>query len=36
MNGTGHDFQRSLGISGKWQNDAAKLKDAKVRKSAQN
>jgi len=32
MSGTGCDFQRSLGISGKWQNAAAKLKDAKVRK----
>jgi len=32
MSGTGCDFQRSLGISGKWQNVAAKLKDAKVRK----
>ena len=32
MTGTGCDFQRSLGISGKWQNTAAKLKDAKVRK----
>ena len=32
MTGTGCDFQRSLGISGKWQNAAAKLKDAKVRK----
>ena len=30
MTGTGCDFQRSLGISGKWQNAAAKLKDAKV------
>ena len=32
MSGTGCDFQRSLGISGKWQNAVAKLKDAKVRK----
>jgi len=32
MTGTGCDFQRSLGISGKWQNAAAKLKYAKVRK----
>ena len=32
MTGTGCDFQRSLGISGKWQNAAADLKDAKVRK----
>ena len=32
MTGTGCDFQRSLGISDKWQNAAAKLKDAKVRK----
>jgi len=32
MSGTGCDFQRSLGISGKWKNAAAKLKDAKVRK----
>ena len=32
MSGTGCDFQRSLGIYGKWQNAAAKLKDAKVRK----
>ena len=32
MTGTGCDFQRSLGISGKWQAAAAKLKDAKVRK----
>ena len=32
MTGTGCDFQRSLGISGKWHNAAAKLKDAKVRK----
>ena len=32
MTGTGCDFQRSLGISGKWRNSAAKLKDAKVRK----
>ena len=32
MTGTGCDFQRSLGISGKWQNAAAELKDAKVRK----
>ncbi len=32
MTGTGCDFQRSLGISGKWQNAAAKLKDAKVSK----
>ncbi len=32
MTGTGCDFQRSLGISGKWQHAAAKLKDAKVRK----
>ena len=32
MTGTGCDFQRSLGISSKWQNSAAKLKDAKVRK----
>jgi len=32
MTGTGCDFQRSLGISGKWQNAAAKLKDAKVRR----
>ncbi len=32
MTGTGCDFQRSLGISGKWQNAVAKLKDAKVRK----
>ena len=32
MTGTGCDFQRSLGISGKWQNAAANLKDAKVRK----
>ena len=32
MTGTGCDFQRSLGISGKWQNAAAKLKDAKVLK----
>ena len=32
MTGTGCDFQRSLGISGKWQNATAKLKDAKVRK----
>ena len=32
MTGTGCDFQRSLGISGKWQNAAAKLKDAIVRK----
>jgi len=32
MSGTGCDFQRSLGISGKWQNAVAELKDAKVRK----
>ena len=32
MTGTGCDFQRSLGISGKWQNAVAELKDAKVRK----
>ena len=32
MTGTGCDFQRSVGISGKWQNAAAKLKYAKVRK----
>ena len=32
MTGTGCDFQRSLGISSKWQNSAAKLKDAKVHK----
>ena len=32
MTGTGCDFQRSLGISSKWQNAAAELKDAKVRK----
>ena len=32
MTGTGCDFHRSLGISGEWQNAAAKLKDAKVRK----
>ena len=32
MSGTGCDFQRSLGISSKWQNAAVKLKDAKVRK----
>ena len=32
MTGTGCDFQRSLGISSKWQNAAVKLKDAKVRK----
>ena len=32
MTGTGCDFQRSLGISGKWQAAVAKLKDAKVRK----
>ena len=32
MTGTGCDFQRSLGISSKWQNAAAKLKDAKVLK----
>ena len=32
MTGTGCDFQRSLGISGKWQNAAVKLKDTKVRK----
>ena len=32
MSGTGCDFQRSLGISGKWQNAVAGLKDAKVRK----
>ena len=32
MTGTGCDFQRSLGISSKWQNAAAKLKDANVRK----
>ena len=32
MTGTGCDFQRSLGISGKWQDAVAKLKDAKVRK----
>lgn len=32
MTGTGCDFQRSLGISGKWQNTVAELKDAKVRK----
>jgi YegS/Rv2252/BmrU family lipid kinase len=32
MTGTGCDFQRSLSISGKLQNAAAKLKDAKVRK----
>ena len=32
MTGTGCDFQRSLGISGKWQSAVAKLKDAKVRK----
>ena len=30
MTGTGCDFQRSLGISGKWQAAVAKLKDAKV------
>ena len=30
MTGTGCDFQRSLGISSKWQNAVAKLKDAKV------
>ena len=32
MTGTGCDFQRSLGISDKWQNAVAELKDAKVRK----
>ena len=32
MTGTGCDFQRSLGISGKWQNAVAELKDAKVLK----
>jgi len=32
MTGTGCDFQRSLGISGKWQNAVAELKYAKVRK----
>ena len=32
MTGTGCDFQRSLGISGKWQAAVADLKDAKVRK----
>jgi len=32
MTGTGCDFQRTLGISGKWQNAIAELKDAKVRK----
>jgi len=32
MTGTGCDFQRSLGISGKWQAAVAELKDAKVRK----
>ena len=32
MTGTGCDFQRSLGISGYWQNAVAKLKYAKVRK----
>ncbi len=32
MTGTGCDFQRSLSISGKWQNAVAELKDAKVRK----
>jgi len=32
MTGTGCDFQRSLGISSKWQNAVAELKDAKVRK----
>ena len=32
MTGTGCDFQRSLDISGKWQNAVAELKDAKVRK----
>jgi len=32
MTGTGCDFQRSLGISGKWKAAVAKLKDAKVRK----
>ena len=32
MTGTGCDFQRSLGIFGKWQAAVAKLKDAKVRK----
>ena len=32
MTGTGCDFQRSLGISGKWQNAVAELKDAKVQK----
>jgi len=32
MTGTGCDFQRSLGISGKWQNAAVKLISAKVRK----
>ncbi len=32
MTGTGCDFQRSLGISGKWQTAVAELKDAKVRK----
>ena len=32
MSGTGCDFQRSLGISRKWQNAVVDLKDAKVRK----
>ena len=32
MSGTGCDFQRSLNISGNWQNSVANLKDAKVRK----
>ena len=31
MSGTGCDFQRSLGISGKWQTAVEKLKDAPIR-----
>ena len=31
MSGTGCDFQRSLGMSGKWQAAVEKLKDAQIR-----
>jgi len=31
MTGTGCDFQRSLGVSGKWESAVEKLKDAQVR-----
>jgi len=31
MSGTGCDFQRSLGVSSKWETAVAKLKDAPIR-----